>query len=81
MNDSALHHYKKWGPIIGKSLFHCHNERSCETIREIFGKFQNGETEALITDNKKHRVYMRAVRNSTGELIGYIERFEPPSVK
>jgi hypothetical protein len=33
----------------------------------------------LITDSPKHRIYMRAVRDADGKLIGYYERYEPPA--
>jgi len=39
---------------------------------------KQGLDEELITDNKKYRIYMRAVRSETGTLIGYYERYEPP---
>ncbi len=35
----------------------------------------------MITDDEKHRIYMRAVRNEQGELLGYYERYEPPREK
>jgi hypothetical protein len=31
-----------------------------------------------ITDNEKHRIFMRAVRTPDGRLLGYYERYEPP---
>ena len=42
---------------------------------------QNGEEEILFADNPDHRVYMRGVRDTKGNLIGYYERYEPPIVK
>ena len=77
MNAPARTHYAKWGDVIGKDIFHCHNEKSCQIIRESFQKLQNGEEEVLITSSEKHRVYMRAVRDD-GHLIGYYERYELP---
>jgi hypothetical protein len=38
-----------------------------------------GLAERLITDNEKHRIYMRAVRDGSGRLLGYYERYEPPA--
>lgn len=78
VNKAAVVNYAKWGDIIGKSVFHCHNEHSCDVIREVFQAMQQGEDERLVTDNEKHRVYMRAVRDEEGKLIGYFERYEPP---
>ena len=80
MNKAAVANYgRKWGyELIGKSLLDCHSARSIETIIEIFEAMRNGEEERIISDNAKHRVYMRAVRNHDGTLIGYTERYEPP---
>ncbi len=80
INKPAEKHYSgKWGEIRGKSIFHCHNEQSSETIRNVYSEMLDGLEEKMITDSEKHRVYMRAVRDDQGELLGYIERYEPPS--
>ncbi len=65
--------------LIGTSIFDCHNERSNKMIREIFTRMTDGLEEELITDNPKHKIYMRAVRDEAGKLIGYYERYEPPT--
>lgn len=80
MNKVAIVGYgKRWGyNLVGKSVLDCHNQKSCETIKEILTAMQEGEEEHLITDNARHKVYMRAVRNASGALIGYFERYEPP---
>jgi DUF438 domain-containing protein len=76
---AEMHYSKKWGDIIGKSIFHCHNDRSSGIIREIYHEMLNGLDEKIVTDNEKQRIYMRAVRKNNGELLGYIERYEPPA--
>ena len=81
INAPARMHYAKWGDIIGKSIFDCHNSESCQIIRDCFTRLQNGEEEVLFADNEKHRVYMRAVRDNKSKLIGYYERYEPPVIK
>ena len=81
MNAPARMHYAKWGDVLGKSIFDCHNPDSCQIIRDCFARLQNGEEEILFADNEKHRVYMRGVRDNRGKLIGYFERYEPPVVK
>jgi DUF438 domain-containing protein len=81
VNAPAMKKYAKWGNILEKSIFDCHNADSGKMIREMFGRFENGENDILFADNEKHRVYMRAVRDKQGKLIGYYERFEPPTVK
>jgi hypothetical protein len=46
---------------------------------EILAAMQaEGLEERLITDNEKWRIYMRAVRDVDGEVLGYYERYEPP---
>ncbi len=79
VNRPARRVYARWGDILGRSIFDCHNAESCRTIREVFARFEKGAKEALIHDSEKHRVYMRAVRDEAGELIGYFERYEPPA--
>ena len=81
MNRPARRTYARWGDVIGKSLFHCHNETSCRKIREAWEEILAGAREVLITDSAKHRVYMRAVRDEEGALIGYYERYDPPREK
>jgi DUF438 domain-containing protein len=81
MNLPAKKHYAKWGDIIGKSIFDCHNENSIRIIRNCFSLLQNGEAEVLFKDSSKHRVYMRGVRDQKGNLLGYYERYEPPVSK
>lgn len=81
MNSPAKKHYKKWGNVIGKSIFDCHNKKSTNIIKDAFKKLEEGDEEALIVDNKKHRIYMRAVKDEKNFLIGYYERYELPNRK
>lgn len=70
---------ERWGEITGKSIFDCHNAASNDRIRKCFEQFQSGELdEIMISDSKRHRVYMRTVRDKDGKLQGYYERYEPP---
>jgi DUF438 domain-containing protein len=78
LNKAAVSHYREGASLLGTSIMDCHNETSCEMIREIFAAMKDGEEERLITDDEKHRIYMRAVRGEQGGLIGYYERYEPP---
>ena len=77
LNKVALERHGE--KLKGTSVFDCHNEKSNEMIREIFAKMAEGLEEELITDNEKHRIYMRAVRDEKGNLIGYYERYERPN--
>jgi DUF438 domain-containing protein len=78
MNPAARIHYAKWGDVIGKSIFACHNENSGKIIRDIFTQLQNAKKEVIIHDSEKHRVYMRGVYDGDEKLIGYYERYEAP---
>jgi DUF438 domain-containing protein len=81
MNQPAKINYAKWGDVTGKSIFDCHNKDSCRIIKEIYIQLENGAEEIMFKDSIKHRVYIRAVRDENGNLIGYYERYEPPVVK
>ena len=78
MNRAAIAYYSEGESLIGRSLLDCHNEQSQQII-EILAAMQAGEEERLITDNDKHRIYMRAVRGADGQVLGYYERYEPPA--
>jgi DUF438 domain-containing protein len=80
MNKAAAEHYSEGYDLVGRSLFDCHNEKSGEIMVDCLAAFQAGtEEERRITDNEKHRIYMRAVRDGNGTVIGYYERYEPPA--
>lgn len=81
MNKAAFRHYEEGATLIGRSIFNCHNVQSEKTIYDVFDALQKGEEERLITNNEKHRIYMRAVRDANGHLVGYYERYEPPMKK
>jgi DUF438 domain-containing protein len=77
MNSPARIHYAKYGNLIGKSIFDCHNSNSCEIIKDTFPRLEKGSEEEFIYETDKNRVYMRSVRDSDKKLLGYYERYEP----
>jgi PAS domain-containing protein len=82
MNRAAIAYYEEGESLIGRSLFDCHNERSQRTMIEVLAAMQTeGLEEQLITDDEEHRIFMRAVRDPDGKVLGYYERYEPPSVR
>ena len=81
MNSAATKRFKDGETLIGRSIFSCHNDESVKIISGIHEQIKIGLEEKLITDNEKHRAYMRAVRDRDGNLIGYYERYEPPVSK
>lgn len=78
MNKAAIAHYDEGLALIGTSVLDCHNQHSQKIIIEILAAMRNGEEERLIADDEKRRIYMRAVRDNEGQLLGYYERYEPP---
>jgi len=79
VNGPGLEYYRPGEELTGRSIFDFHNENSCRIIREVHAALQAGEEERMITDNQKHRAWMRAVRALDGSLLGYFERYERPA--
>ena len=73
MNAAARKKYTKYGDIIGKSIFHCHNEDSCRMIQDYYEKMKSGFDEFILSSRETYRAYMRSVRSADGELLGYYE--------
>ena len=65
---------------MGTSLLDCHNERSNEMIKRIaewFGKSRENNLVYTFHNEKENKdVYMAALRDDNGELIGYYEKHE-----
>lgn len=82
MNPAAIAHYGKWGgkELLGKNLLDCHNEKSRESIRKVVAWFQSSRDNNLVYTfhNAKQNkdVYMVALRDEAGELLGYYEKHE-----
>lgn len=77
MNTAAAAHYKQGRALLGTSLLDCHNAKSQAMILEILEALRSGEEERLISEDAKRRIYMRAVRDAEGTLLGYFERYGP----
>lgn len=82
MNPVAVARYEKWGgkELLGKSLLACHNEKSREMINKVLDWFKKSKDNNLVYTfyNQKENkdVYMVALRNDSGDLIGYYEKHE-----
>ena len=82
MNPAAKERYGKWGgaALLGKSLLDCHNAKSRETIVRVVDWFKASPEHDLVYtfyDPKENKdVYMVALRNDEGSLIGYYEKQE-----
>ncbi|MBP5490084.1 MAG: PAS domain-containing protein [Lachnospiraceae bacterium] len=82
MNPTAIRRYDKWGgaALLGKSLLDCHNEKSCEMIIKVVDWFRADARHNIVytSHNQKENkdVYMVALRDDSGNLIGYYEKHE-----
>lgn len=82
MNPVAAERYSKRGgySLVGKSLLDCHNEKSNIIIKKVvewFGKDKNNNRIFTYHNPKENKdVYMIALRNDNGKLIGYYEKHE-----
>lgn len=82
MNPTAIQRYAKRGgaELIGKSLLDCHNVNSNIKIRAVVSLFEEScENNRIFTfHNPKENkdVYMIALRDDSGNLIGYYEKHE-----
>ena len=82
MNPAAMRRYAKRGgaALVGRSLLACHNEESARKIAEALAWFsESPEHNRLFTfhhagDNAD--IYMVALRDGAGRLIGYYEKHE-----
>lgn len=90
MNPAAIGRYSKSGgaDLVGKSLLSCHNSQSNEKIIQVvewFKKDKSNNRVYTFRNNKENKdVYMIALRDDDGELIGYYEKHEyrtPESMK
>ncbi len=82
MNPAAGERYAKYGGMAleGKSLLACHSPQSNDMIRRVVEWFKADQAHNLIytfrNDKENKDVYMIALRDDGGELIGYYEKHE-----
>lgn len=78
MNPASLACYKM--DITGKSITSCHNADSCAKIDGVVAWFKESEDNNIVytsRDDKENKdVYMVALRDDSGTLIGYYEKHE-----
>ncbi|MDE6732457.1 MAG: PAS domain-containing protein [Oscillospiraceae bacterium] len=80
MNPAAKARYQKHGELTGTSIFDCHNADSNEKIRRVVEWFKADKSHNKVytfrNDKENKDVYMIALRDDRGELIGYYEKHE-----
>lgn len=82
MNPAACKNYEKRGgaELVGRSLMNCHNEESQKIIAKVLDWFSQSQENNMIytfhNDKQNKDVYMVALRDEEGKLIGYYEKHE-----
>lgn len=82
MNPAAAMRYAKRGgqELVGKSLLDCHNPQSVEMIKKVVSWFADSAEHNMIYTSRNEKenkdVYMVALRDDDGGLIGYYEKHE-----
>ena len=78
MNSASIARYHT--DITGKSIKSCHNAESNEKIDRVVAWFSKNRENNIVyishNDKENRDVYMVALRNDNGELIGYYEKHE-----
>lgn len=86
MNPAAGVAYGKYGglALLGKNLLLCHKESSVQKLLRVlqwFAKDPANNCVHTFYDRKENKdVYVIALRNAQGELIGYYEKTEERNV-
>lgn len=82
MNPTAVERYAKRGgsALVGRSLLDCHSDRSNEMIKKTVEWFsadiKNNRIFTFRNEKENKDVYMIALRDGDGNLIGYYEKHE-----
>lgn len=82
MNPAAVKRYAKRGgaALVGKSLFECHNPHSVSIIEKAVAWFAESVEHNIVytyrNEKENKDVYMVALRDDAGTLIGYYEKHE-----
>lgn len=82
MNPAAMARYANWGGdrLIGTNLLNCHNAQSNIQIQKVVSWFQESTAHNMVhtfyNEKENKDVYMVALREEDGTLIGYYEKHE-----
>ena len=80
MNKAAYKRYEGRGgdDLLGKSLMRCHSQKSAAMIQSAVDWFAKSPDNNILyesrNDEENKDVYMVALRDDTGKLIGYYEK-------
>ena len=80
MNPAAVKRYEKWGgaELVGRNLMGCHNAESRQRIDRVLAWFRespdHNKVYTFYNEQENKDVYMVALRDDEGTLIGYYEK-------
>lgn len=78
MNPASIERYHI--DLTGKGIKSCHNDDSNQKIEKIVAWFKEDKNNNIVytsrNDKENKDVYMVALRDNSGELIGYYEKHE-----
>ncbi len=78
MNPASIARYKV--DITGKSIKNCHNAESGEKIDRVVAWFKESKDNNIVftyhSEKENKYIYMVALRDDNGTLIGYYEKHE-----
>lgn len=78
MNPAAISRYR--ADLTGRSIFDCHPAAANEKILRVLAWFRESPTHNRVytyrNDKENKDVYMIALRDAEGNLIGYYEKHE-----
>lgn len=82
MNPAAVRRYSRAGGegLLGRSIFECHSPRTQRVMQRILEWFQESAENNSVYEgpgtNENKDVYMVALRDGEGHMIGYYEKHE-----
>ncbi len=82
MNPAAVKRYASYGgeALVGRNISLCHNEHANLMLQRVLDWFllspDNNLVYTMVNEKENKDVYMAALRDDQGKLIGYYEKHE-----
>ncbi len=75
--DFQYHKMRGYENLVGRSIFDFHHESTKPKILAAFEKMKNHSGDIFVNVSvNNQRIYINPVRDGSGNLVGYFERFE-----
>lgn len=76
LNAAAGPYFPSGRTKVGASILDLHREELRPRILEVYRCLENGDDERKTFEDGTLRIFMRAVRDREGSLVGYYERYD-----